>query len=90
MTPLFLAVRAEPQQLFDYGMSDLLLKPVSMPALRHMLHKWLPRRHSDAADAAAPDGAPARRHSLSKGGADLSLVRHSTDSTRMSALLFNR
>jgi len=32
--------------LEQYGISDHLQKPISTLALRHMLHKWMPRNHS--------------------------------------------
>ena len=42
-------------KLSTHGIHDLLPKPVSMRALRHMIHKWLPRHHAlqGAADNAA-------------------------------------
>ena len=31
-----------PEKLHEAGMHDFLKKPVTMPALRHIIHKWLP------------------------------------------------
>jgi len=33
-------------QLEEHGLKDLLRKPVTMASLRHMLHKWMPRRNA--------------------------------------------
>ena len=35
-------------QLEQHGLKDLLRKPVTMASLRHMLHKWMPRRNAAA------------------------------------------
>ena len=44
-------------RLADYGLHDVLPKPVSISQLRHMLHKWLPRQ-TIALPAAASGSTP--------------------------------
>ena len=36
----------EPATLHEHGLKDVLHKPVTMGALRHMLHKWMPRHNA--------------------------------------------
>ena len=50
-----------------YGMHDLLRKPVSVKALRHMLHKWLPRTDIDTAGSVPLLRTPFGQHLQSSG-----------------------
>ena len=34
--------------LCRHGLKDVLKKPVTMASLRHMLHKWMPRRNASS------------------------------------------
>ena len=52
-----------PTSLQRYGIHDVLPKPVSLPALRHMLHKWMPRDYC----ASVPQEPAAQHRTL--GGA---------------------
>jgi len=36
----------DPAELYEHGLKDVLRKPVTMASLRHMLHKWMPRRNA--------------------------------------------
>lgn len=38
----------DPAALYEHGLKDVLKKPVTMASLRHMLHKWMPRRHASS------------------------------------------
>ena len=51
-------------QIASYGVHDLIHKPVSLPALRHALHKWMPRRDADL-DPLAPLGGSGANSSSS-------------------------
>lgn len=38
----------DPAALYEHGLKDVLKKPVTMASLRHMLHKWMPRRNASS------------------------------------------
>lgn len=42
--------KVDPNDASVAGMSDILVKPVTMSALRHVLHKWMPRLSSPEDD----------------------------------------
>jgi len=47
--------------LEQYGIADVLVKPVTVQAMRHMLHKWLPRDASPPGEALVTHQGPVRR-----------------------------
>jgi len=73
-------------RIFDCGLHDILLKPVSIKDLRHMLHKWLPRTSA----ASDPQYKQQANHSSAVTAARVLLVEDDVVTRSMTELMFQQ